>query len=358
MVIVRTPLRISFFGGGTDHPTWFREHGGAVLSTSINKYVYLQMRRLPSIFSFNYRVSWRMLEEVKTVAEIQHPVVREVLGNYFKKTPPRFEIVYNADLPGRSGLGSSSAFTVALLQGLWAQYGRLISNYDLALEAMHVEQDLLKEAVGCQDQVAVSVGGLNRIDFLQNGPFRVTPLPLMNKRREELESHMMLFFTHYQRSASAVETDKLRNFAKKQANLHRMREMVDEGQNILLNPNASISEFGKLMHEGWCLKRDLSSAVSSSDIDDAYEAAMKAGASGGKLLGAGGGGFLLFMVEPERQKAVRDALPQLVQVPIKMETRGSHLAMFEQGLDAASDADFYDDQASQTAEIPQKRVFG
>ena len=336
MVIVRTPLRVSFLGGGTDHPTWFRQHGGAVLSTTINKYVYLQMRKLPSIFDHNYRVVWSKVEQVKDVSEIDHPVVREVLRNYFPDAPKRFEIVYNADLPARSGLASSSAFTVALLQGLWAQQGKLISQAELAREAIYVEQELLKEPVGCQDQIAVANGGLNRIDFLHDGTFHITPLPLPAVKREALESHMMLFFTRFQRSAGAIEATKIQNYEKKQKNLFRMTELVDEGQDVLLDPNAPISRFGALLHEGWKMKRDLSGSVSNNDIDEAYEAAMAAGASGGKLLGAGGGGFMLFIVKPALQNKVRQALSNLVEVPVKMESRGSHLALYDPDMDAST----------------------
>ncbi len=335
MVITRTPLRISFLGGGTDHPSWFRQHGGAVLSTSINKYIYLQIRHLPSIYDFNYRVSWRIIEQEKNLADIQHPVIREVLSNYFRDESTRYEIAYNADLPSRSGLGSSSAFTVGLLQGLWARQGRLVSQRELAREAMYVEQELLNETVGCQDQVAVAYGGLNRIDFMPDGEFRVTPLPLSLDRQHALESHVMLFFTRFERSATAIEAQKIRNFDLKSDSLHRMRSMVDEGQDILLNPRDPISRFGVLLHECWKLKRDLSDAVSNADIDEAYEAAMAAGASGGKLLGAGGGGFLLFIVKPDLQNKVRAALGKLVEVPVRMENRGSHIVLFDPELDSA-----------------------
>ncbi|MFY9289054.1 MAG: kinase [Alphaproteobacteria bacterium] len=335
MVIIRTPLRISFLGGGTDHPSWFRQHGGAVLSTTINKYIYLQIRKLPSIFDFNYRVVWRMVEQVAEVDDIQHPVVREVLRHYAPSTLPRLEIAYNADLPSRSGLGSSSAFTVALLQGLAAQQGKIISHPELAREAIFVEQELLKEPVGCQDQIAVAHGGLNRIDFMHDGKFRIMPMPLPAGKREALESHMMLFFTRFERSAGMIEATKVQNYDKKHKELVRLSEIVDEGQNILLNPNEPISRFGAMLHEGWKLKRSLSDSVSNSEIDMAYEAAMEAGATGGKLLGAGGGGFMLFIVKPALQDKVRRALSQFVEVPIRLEDRGSHIALFDPELDAA-----------------------
>ncbi len=339
MVIIRTPLRISFLGGGTDHPAWIKEHGGAVLSASINKYVYLQIRNLPSIYQFNFRVVWRIIEQVGGIDEIEHPVVREVLRHYFPHAPKRFEIAYNADLPSRTGLGSSSAFTVAMLQGLYAQQGQLISQAELAREAMRVEQDLLKEPVGCQDQVAVACGGLNRIDFIQDGSFRVVPLPLTATKRDALEQHLMLFFTHFDHDAGTIESSKLKNFGKKQSNLRRMQEMVDEGQAGLLSAADSISRFGNLLDEGWKLKRDLSDLVSNSEIDQAYQAAISAGASGGKLLGAGGGGFLLFIVEPHLQPKVREALKHMVEVPIRFEYRGSHIALYDPELDSVKSDD-------------------
>lgn len=336
MVIVRTPLRISFFGGGTDHPSWFRKNSGSVISTTINKYVYLQMRHLPSIFEHKFRIVWGMVELVKEAGDIQHPVVREVLQNYFPEVQKNLEIVYNADLPARSGLGSSSAFTVALLQGLWAQQGQIIAQAKLAKEAIYVEQELLNEPVGCQDQIAVAYGGLNRIDFMHDSEFRVTPLPLSAQRREDLESHMMLFFTRFERSAGAIEADKVKNFDKKQKNLFEMQDMVDVGQDILLNFQEPMSRFGNLLHESWKLKRELAESVSNNDIDDAYNAGMAAGASGGKLLGAGGGGFLLFIVKPSLQNKVRQALSNLVEVPVRMENRGSHIVLYDTELDASA----------------------
>jgi D-glycero-alpha-D-manno-heptose-7-phosphate kinase len=332
MVIVRTPLRVSFFGGGTDHPTWFEKNPGCVLSTTINKYIYLQMRRLPSIFDFNHRVVWSKVEQCVDLNDIEHPVVREVLRHYCDEDNRRFEVVYNADLPSRSGLGSSSAFTVAFLQALAVQKGQIMTKKDLAREAIRVEQDLLKEPVGSQDQIAVAYGGVNRIDFLPGGEFQVTPLPLSSTRREEFESHIMMFFTRFTRSASKIEETKVKNFDAKRKQLERMAEMVPEAQDVILNSKTPIEEVGKLLHEGWMLKRELSGSVSSPAIDEAYDAAIAAGASGGKLLGAGGGGFLLFIVRPSLQPAVRAALSGLVEVPIKFEREGSQVVLFDPDL--------------------------
>lgn len=333
MVIVKTPLRMSFFGGGTDHPGWFRENGGAVLSTSIDKYIYLQIRRLPRIFDFNYRVAWSKIEQVKTPAEIQHPVVRAVIQEYWKEDIG-LEVVYNADLPARSGLGSSSAFTVSILQGLWAEQGKIISKRELSDLAIRVEQELLKEPVGCQDQIAVAHGGCNRIDFLPGGGYRVTPVPLSRKRREDLESNLMMFFTGFTRDAGNVEKEKMTGLAgAKEKNLRRMHELVPVAEKLLLSPSEPMESFGELMNETWQLKRSLAGAVSNSHIDGIYDAAIAAGASGGKLLGAGGGGFLVFMVEPKFHKSVRAALKGLVEVPVAMETDGSRVLMYEPSVE-------------------------
>lgn len=333
MVIVKTPLRMSFFGGGTDHPSWFRENGGAVLSTSIDKYIYLQMRRIYQIFDFSYRILWSKVERVNTPAEIEHPVVRAVLQQYWHEKRG-LEIVYNADLPARSGLGSSSAFTVSLLQGLWAEMGKIISKRELAELAIMVERDLLKEPVGCQDQIAVAYGGCNRIDFLPSGDFHVTPVPLGYARRDELERNMMMFFTGFTRDAGNVEKEKMSGLVgSKEKTLRRMHEMVPVAERLLLNVSEPLSSFGELMNETWQLKRSLAGSVSNSKIDDIYDAAMAAGADGGKLLGAGGGGFFVFMVEPEHRKAVRRALSGLVEVPIRMDMDGSRIAMYEPSVE-------------------------
>jgi D-glycero-alpha-D-manno-heptose-7-phosphate kinase len=333
MIIVRAPLRVSFFGGGTDHPDWFESSGkGAVLSTSINKYVYIQLRRIPNVFDFSYRVVWREVEQTKSIAEIKHPVVRAVLSHYREANDPGFEVVYNADLPARSGLGSSSAFTVAMLNALMFERGHYVSSKELAQKAIYVEQDLLGEPVGCQDQVAVAVGGLNRIDFHTRQDFSVSPIALSGERSQALESSLMMFFTGFTRSASNIEVEKKKNFDQKAKELTRMYEMVQEGQSILLNASTDLSEFGKLLHEGWLAKRSLASSVSSGPIDEAYQAALNAGAYGGKLLGAGGGGFLLFMVPPHKRTAVAEALRDLVPVPIKFSREGTKVVLFDPEL--------------------------
>ncbi|MBI1251103.1 MAG: kinase [Alphaproteobacteria bacterium] len=334
MIIVRTPLRISFFGGGTDLRDWLmRPAPGAVLSTTIDKYVYVQLRKLPALFQFNYRVAWGMLEEVNAVSQIQNPVVRAVLEHYGVNDRTGYEIIYNADLPSRSGLGSSSAFTVSMLNALMGDQGKLCSKRILASEAIRVERDLLKEAGGLQDQIATAYGGCNRIDFDSNGDFSVAPVRLSNARRSALESRLMLFFTGFTRSASDVEAAKTKNIGARQSELMRLYEIVGEGQTILEDESTPLDAFGRLLHETWTLKRTLAEGVSNCAVDEAYEAARAAGALGGKLLGAGGGGFLMMYVPPEKALSVRAAMSKLAHVPIKMDREGASVVLYAPELD-------------------------
>ena len=333
MIIVRSPLRVSFFGGGTDHPAWFKNNEpGAVLSTTIDKYVYVQFRRLPALFEFNYRIAWGLLEEVQTLNEIKHPVVREVLRHYAGPEPSGCEVIYNADLPSRSGLGSSSAFTVSLLHAFLGNSERLCAKPFLAREAIHIEQQLLGETVGCQDQIAAAYGGLNRIDFRPGGDHTVTPLHVPQRRREALESSLMLFFTGFTRSAETIEKAKVANFGARTEELRKIYGMVKDGEDILLDPNRDLSNFGELLHYAWTEKQKLDSSVSNSTIDSCYAAARQAGAIGGKLLGAGGGGFLLLFVPPDRQADVRRALSSMTYVPFSMERNGTTVVLYNPEL--------------------------
>jgi len=341
LIIVRTPLRISFFGGGTDHPGWFKTYGpGAVLSTTIDKYVYITLRHLPAVFDFNYRVSWRILEQAHTVAEIQHPVVRAVLTHYTDSDDAGYEIAYNADLPARSGLGSSSAFTVAALHALMCHQGKSVSKLRLAQEAIRVEQDFLQEPVGSQDQTAVAFGGLNRIDFEADGGLGVRRLELSLNRRMELESRLMMFFTGFTRDAGTIEKGKVETFGHQRERMEKLYSMVDEGEGILLNEGASIDDFGRLLHQAWVQKRGLGAGVSSGPIDRMYDAALSAGALGGKILGAGGGGFMLLFVPPERQPAVLHAMAALqldeqrspIHIPFRFEEDGSRVVLHQPQL--------------------------
>src|SRR5882672_1537681 len=313
MIITRTPLRISFFGGGTDYPIWYREHGGAVLSTTIDKYCYLNCRWLPPFFEYHSRILYSQAENVAENSSINHPSVRACLQHL--GIEEGVEIHHIADLPARTGLGTSSAFTVGLLLGLYALKNQMRDKSTLAAEAIHVEQELLKEAVGAQDQVSAAYGGLNRIDFHSNGAMEVKRILADQGRLAELEQHLTLFFTGFSRIASDVAQEQVKETPNRSKELHMMLEMVGEAENILANPRRSLDEFGKLLNESWQIKKTLTQRISSTKIDEIYETGRSAGALGGKLLGAGGGGFMLFFVPPERRKELRMRLKNLLCVP-------------------------------------------
>jgi len=327
MIITRTPFRMSFFGGGTDYPAWYAEHGGAVLATSINKYCYITCRHLPPFFEHKHRIVHSLIENVQTIDQIKHPAVRAILG--WAGCERGLEIHHDGDLPARSGLGSSSSFTVGLLHALAALEGRYASKEYLASTAIHVEQNVIGENVGSQDQVSAAYGGFNLVEFHRNGSFSASPLILRQERLAEFESHLMLCFTGFSRIASEVAKSQIANLRERQAQLHRMREMVDEAIAILQSANAPIEELGKLLHESWLCKRSLSDKVSTSDIDYLYEEAIKAGAIGGKIMGAGGGGFLMLFVKPDLQDNVRERLKHLIHVPFKFEDGGSRVVMYQ-----------------------------
>lgn len=325
MIITRAPYRISFFGGGTDYQPWYREHGGAVLSTTINYYCNLICSHKPPFFENKHRIVWSRIEDVNEIDEIQHPVVREVMREMDIKRG--LEVFHQGDLPARSGLGSSSSFTVAFLEAMYAMRGQMVTREQLAQDALRIERDVLKENVGVQDQIAAAFGGLNRIAIHPNGQFDVNPVVVAPHRLQELKSRLLLFFTGVSRSASDVAKEQMQNSGTKKAELSEMQKMVGTGTGILTG-TGDIDDFGRLLHEGWMLKRGLSSSISTGFIDDHYERAIKAGATGGKVLGAGGGGFMLFCVPPGRQKAVLDALADLLWVPFDFETRGAHVALY------------------------------
>lgn len=327
MIISKTPFRISFFGGGTDYPDWFREHGGKVLGTSIDKYCYISCRRLPPFFEHKYRVVYSKIENVIDHQDIQHPSVKAVLGSL--GIDEGLEIHHDGDLPARSGLGSSSAFTVGLLNAINALQGRYSSSTQLAAEAIHIEQNVIGECVGSQDQVLTALGGFNRVDFYPDGNFGVSPVVINTGRMDMLNDHLLLFFTGISRFASEVAQSKVQNLAAKAANVQRMGEMVDEGLRILSGQGNSLDDFGRLLHEGWQLKRDISSRVSNSAIDAIYEKAQACGAIGGKLLGAGGGGFILFFAAPDNHARIREALADLIHVPFRFDNSGSRIVLYQ-----------------------------
>ena len=331
MIITRTPFRISFFGGGTDYPAWYRSHGGSVLATTIDKYCYITCRRLPPFFEHRHRIVYSRIETVARNEDIEHPAVRAVFN--WANITEGLEIHHDGDLPARSGLGSSSAFTVGLTHALYGLRGRMASQRELAQDAIHIEQDLIRENVGSQDQVSAAFGGLNRIDFHRDDTFSVAPVILPASRREELQKHLMLCFTGFARTADAIAKSKIDNMKNREKELTRMGEMVDEAIAILMSGNTSVEEFGRLLDESWKYTRSLSDKVSTPEIDAMYEQAIRAGALGGKILGAGGGGFMLLFARPEDRLAIREKLKGLVHVDFKFESSGSRVVLYQpQGL--------------------------
>ena len=327
MIITRTPFRISFFGGGTDYPAWFQQHGGQVLSTTIDKYCYITCRHLPPFFDYKHRIVYSAIENVRHWDEIQHPAVRAVLGG--SNCGKGLEIHHDGDLPARSGLGSSSSFTVGLLHALAALKGRYVSKKQLASNAIHIEQEVIGENVGSQDQIAAAYGGLNRIEFTRNGNFEVSPVIVRPQRLRELQSHLMLCFTGFSRIASEIAKSQIESIRQRDVELHRMAEMVEEAVRILHSRSSRIDAFGELLHEGWLHKKSLSDRVSTPEIDEIYQTALDAGATGGKILGAGGGGFLLLFVKPALQQRVREKLDHLVHVPFSFDDSGSRVVLYQ-----------------------------
>jgi len=326
MIISRTPFRVSFFGGGTDYPVWYKEHRGAVLATSINKYCYITVRYLPPFFPYKYRIRYTEREETQNISEIKHPAVRECLD--FLSFDRGVEIQHNADLPARIGVGSSSSFTVGLLHALHALKGEIITKRRLALEAIHVEQDRIKENVGSQDQTTAAFGGFNKIEFGGSQHIEIEPITLNSEKLQFLQNHLMLFFIGYVRTASEIAGAQIKETPNKEGELQRMTEMVDEAMNILNGKMEDIIDFGKLLHETWMIKRKLTNKITNPSIDNIYETGIKAGALGGKLLGAGGGGCILFFVKPEDQQKVKEKLKKLLYVPFSFENLGSQIIYY------------------------------
>jgi D-glycero-alpha-D-manno-heptose-7-phosphate kinase len=326
MIISRTPFRISFFGGGTDYPDWYKKHGGTVLSTTFDKYCYITCRELPPFFEHNYRVAYSIVENVKTVEEIKHPAVRAALREINFNFG--LEIHADADLPARSGLGSSSSFVVGLINCLHALNGKRISQASLASEAIRLEQDVMGESVGSQDQTAAAYGGFNVIKFGIDKSIKVEPVILSPGRLALLNCHLMLFFTGFSRNATEIAKYKIANLDSNSSQLNQMQGMVDSALNIL-SENKDIRGFGELLHDAWRNKQTLSDKVSTPEIDKIYEVARKSGAIGGKLLGAGGGGFMLFFVDPKKQADVKTSLSNYVHVPFQFENTGSQIIHYQ-----------------------------
>lgn len=329
MIISRAPYRISFFGGGTDYPPWYKENGGAVISTTIDKYCYISARYLPPFFEHKHRIVWSQIELPQEIDEIHHPSVRETLKHL--GIEDGIEIHHKGDLPARSGMGSSSTFTVCLLHALYSLQGRMVSKRQLALDAIHIEQERIKENVGSQDQVAAAYGGFNKIEFGNLNHIDVHPIVIDSVKLELLQKHFLLFFTGLSRTASEVVVEQIKNTTenKKDFELKLMREMVDESIKILTNQNNNFEEFGKLLHEAWQIKKEMSTKISNPRIDEIYKTGLDSGALGGKLLGAGGGGFILFFAKPEAQSKIKEKLKYLINVPFKFENLGSQIIYYD-----------------------------
>lgn len=325
MIISRTPFRISFFGGGTDYPVWYKENRGATLATTINKYCYISCRYLPPFFEHRYRIIYSKMEHVKDVSEIQHPSARECLR--YMKIKKGVEIHHDGDLPARAGLGSSSSFTVGLLNTLYALKGIMPTKRQLALDAIHVEQEVLKENVGIQDQILSSFGGFNLIEFGTADRFQVHPVIISPHRLVLFQKHLMLFFTGLTRDASKIAAEQIKNTPRRKKELKAMLQLLDEAINVL-NSNADLATFGKLLHESWQIKRSLSNKISTPIVDDIYSTALRAGALGGKLLGAGGGGFMVIFAKPEVQTKIRKKLKKILYVPFRFDNLGSQIIFY------------------------------
>ena len=328
MIISKTPYRVSFFGGGTDYPQWYLKEGGAVLSTTIDKYCYITCRILPSFYEVKYRIVWSHVENVSSISEILHPAVREGLRYMCINGNIGIEIHHYGDMPSRSGMGSSSSFVVGLFKVLSALKGQIIGKQELAEMAIEFEQNVLKENVGSQDQVAVTYGGINVIRFLKDGRIQVEPVTIMPERILELESNLMLLHTGTKRLSSEVAGDFIDNIQKKETVLREMYKMVDQAVSIL-SGQGSINEFGELLNESWKLKRSISDKVSNTIVDRIYDMAMTNGAIGGKLLGAGASGFMLLFAPPEKQQQIKEALPIYLYVPFKFDNTGSTIIYYE-----------------------------
>ena len=324
MYISRTPFRISFFGGGTDYPDWYLREGGATLATTIDKYCYITCRDFPPFFNDSYRIVWSHIENVSNISEILHPAVREGLRMMGFEGRRGVELHHQGDLPARAGMGSSSAFANGLLLALSAMLGNTFDKTTLFRKSIALEQDILRENVGSQDQVATAMGGLNIIRFLPSGDIKVEPIGISADRQDSLNSSLMLFYPGASRLATHVAKHVIASLNDRAAELYRMHEMVGQAAAILRG-NGDIDDFGRLLDETWQLKRSISKVVSTPEIDNIYAKARSAGALGGKLLGAGGAGFMLFYVRPERQADVRQALSNLLHVPFRFESEGAVL---------------------------------
>jgi len=319
MIITKTPFRMSFFGGGTDMEEFFKEYGGAVLSTTFDKYCYVNVRHLPRFFDYSSEFSYAKIERINDISEINHPAIRNAMEMLNMK---EIRLTYEADLPARSGLGTSSSFAVGMLNAFYALKGKYADKRKLADEAIYLERVLCNEAGGWQDQIAASFGGFNRINFSANG-YEVLPLIISPERKKRLNDNLLMFFTGFTRFSSDVQKENGLDQKSKVSSLKEMYSLVGEAEKILTDQTIALSEFGRLLDHTWNLKRKAGAAVSTNSIDELYQKGLDAGALGGKLLGAGGGGFLIFYVEPEYRESVMKAMENLLYIPFKFEDGGT-----------------------------------
>lgn len=321
MIITKTPFRMSFFGGGTDMEEFFREYGGAVISTTFDKYCYVNVRHLPPFFDYSTELSYSKTERVSATEEIQHPAIRNAMKMLDMHD---IRLTYEADLPARSGLGTSSSFAVGMLNAFYALNGKYADKKKLADEAIYLERILCEEAGGWQDQIAASYGGLNRINFSSDG-YEVLPIIISPERKHELNQNLLMFFTGFTRYSFEVQKANASSGYDKIVRLKEMYSLVDVAERVLTDKNSDLDEFGRLLDYTWQLKRKTGSAVSTESIDELYAKGIAAGALGGKLLGAGGGGFLVFYVKPENREAVKEAMKDLLYIPFEFENSGTRV---------------------------------
>ena len=322
MIITKTPFRMSFFGGGTDLEEYFKENGGAVISTTFDKYCYVNVRHLPRFFDWSNELSYSKTERVSNVKDIQHPAIREAMKMLDMR---EIRLTYEADLPARSGLGTSSSFAVGMLNAFYALKGKYADKKKLADEAIYLERVLCNEAGGWQDQIAASFGGFNRINFGADG-YEVFPIIISPNRKKQLNNNLMMFFTGFTRFSSDIQkVNNVNGTEEKRSKLKKMYNLVDEAEAVLTNNDRNIDEFGELLNETWKLKKETGNSISTGSIDELYDKGIKAGALGGKLLGAGGGGFLVFYVQPEKQEHVKKAMRDLMYIPFKFEDGGTRV---------------------------------
>lgn len=325
MIITKTPFRMSFFGGGTDMESFFRNYGGAVLSTSFDKYCYVNIRHLPKFFDYTTELSYAKIERVADIEQINHPAIRNAMKMLDIHD---IRLTYEADLPAKSGLGTSSSFAVGMLNAFYALKGKYVDKKRLADEAIHLERILCQEAGGWQDQIAVAFGGMNRIDFNKDGTYDVRPIVIHPDRKKQLNDNLLMFFTGFTRFSSDLQKANQAGYDEKVKQLQQMYALVDDAEKVLEDKKSDLDDFGRLLDTTWRLKRQTGGAITTNSIDALYEKGIAAGALGGKLLGAGGGGFFVFYVQPEKQATVKEAMKDLLYVPFKFEDGGTQVIYY------------------------------